>query len=54
MPVVRTGVDPPAGSFLFFLEARAAITDHGEFLSLRDDMAEHVFCNRSAYLAPYL
>jgi len=54
MPVVRTGVDPPSGSFLFFLEARAAITDHGEFLSLRDDMAEHVFANRGAYLAPYL
>jgi len=54
MPVVRTGVDPPAGSFLFFLEARAAITDHGEFLSLRDDMAEHVFSNRGAYLAPFL
>jgi len=54
MPVVRTGVDPPSGSFLFFLEARAAITDHGEFLSLRDDRAEHGFANRGAYLAPYL
>jgi len=47
-------VDPPAGSFLFFFEARSAITDHGEFLSLRDDMAEHVSFSRSAYLAPYL
>jgi len=54
MPEVRMGVDPPAGSFLFFLEARAAITDNDEFLSLRDDMAEHVFSNRGAYLAPYL
>jgi len=54
MPEVRMGVDPPAGSFTFFLEARAAITDNDEFLSLRDNMAEHVFSNRGAYLAPYL
>ena len=38
MPDVRVGVDPPPGSFLFFLEARAALKDEDEFIALRNDL----------------
>jgi len=54
MPEVRVGVEPPPGSFLFFLQARAAVTDQDEFVALRDDMTEHVYSKRAEYLAPYL
>jgi len=54
MPNVRIGMDPPPGSFLFFLQARAAFTDKDEFVTLRDDLAEHVYGKRGEYLAPYL
>jgi len=47
-------MDPPPGSFLFFLQARAAFTDKDEFVTLRDDLAEHVYGKRGEYLAPYL
>jgi len=54
MPDVRIGMDPPPGSFLFLLQARAAFTDNDEFVTLRDDLAEHVYGKRGEYLAPYL
>jgi len=54
MPDVHIGMDPPPGSFLFFLQARAAFTDNDEFVTLRDDLAEHVYGKRGEYLAPYL
>jgi len=42
MPDVRIGIDPPPGSFLFFLQSRAAFTDNDQFVTLRDDLAKHV------------
>jgi len=51
MPVVRVGVEPPPGSFLFSLQARAKVMDQD---ALRDAMTEHVYSKRAEFLAPYL
>lgn len=54
MPNARMWMDPPPGSFLFLLQARAAFTDNDEFVTLRDDLAGHVCGKCGEYLTPYL
>jgi len=54
MPDVRIGMDAPPRSFLFFLHAGAACTDNDAFVTLRDDLAEHVYGKRGVLLARYL
>lgn len=54
LPAVSPAQDPPVGSFLFELRARAEATDADEFAALRDDLAAHIWEDRAAFLQPYL
>ena len=54
IPEEHIGKDPSPGSSLLFLHARAACTDNDKLVTLRDDLAEHVYGQYGEYLARHL